>query len=470
MRLPTSPRPLAPTVALVLLAACGLTGCSANGPVPKGVKGTPGGSGVRDPLFPRLGNGGYDVQHYALTLAYEPRTGRLTGTAEITARATADLSAFNLDLHALTADRVTVDGLPSAANQAGDELTVRPRRDLAEGKTFRTVVHYSGTPRTITDSDGSEEGWLRTADGALAVGEPAGSMAWFPGNHHPSDKATYAVTATVPEGLDVISNGELTDETTRAGRTTFVWKSARPMASYLATLAIGAYDTKTSRTPTGLPVITAADPSVADDSDALLAEIPKVMEWSTRRFGPYPYSSIGAIVVPDGEVGYALETQNRPVFPAEYFQLDILVHEIAHHWYGNSVTPADWRDMWLNEGFATYAEWLWAEDFDGVPAQENFEEAFEDETNWEFPPASPPSPARISSSPVYGRGAMVLHKLRQEVGDETFDEILKGWPLEHRHGNASTEDFTSYAEKKAGHALSDLWRIWLYGDDRPARG
>lgn len=444
-------------------------GCSDAGSRPRGVQGAPGAAGVQDPLFPRLGNGGYDVQHYDLTLGYEPSTGRLTGLAEITARATQDLSAFNLDLHGLTADRVTVDGVRSTAHQSGDELTVRPRQDLTRGKTFRTVVRYFGTPRTITDPDGSKEGWLPTEDGALAVGEPAGSMAWFPGNHHPSDKATHDIAVTVPSGLDAISNGELLSRTTRAGRTTFSWKSGRPMASYLATLAIGDYETDASRTPTGLPVFTAADPSVADESAELLARIPEIMRWSTEKFGPYPYASIGAIVVPDGEVGYALETQNRPVFPAEYFQLDILVHEIAHHWYGNSVTPADWRDIWLNEGFATYAEWLWVEDFDGVPAQRSFEEAFEESANWDFPPADLPSSARISSAPVYGRGAMVLHKLRQTVGEETFSTLLKGWPARHRHGNASTADFTSYAEKLAGRALDDLWAVWLYGDDRPAR-
>ncbi|MEV6395553.1 M1 family metallopeptidase [Streptomyces sp. NPDC051907] len=455
-------RAVAPALALLLLVSS--AGCTGGG---AGVEGEPGAAGLRDPYFRKLGNGGYDVEHYDLTLDYEPRTGRLTGSAEITARATQDLSAFNLDLHGLTVDGVQVEGREAAANRAGDELTVRPRRDLDKGETFRTVVRYSGVPRTVVDADRSKEGWLATEEGALAVGEPTGSMSWFPGNHHPSDKATYDIAVTVPKPLKAVSNGELESERADGGRTSFVWTSKEPMASYLATLAIGPYDVKSTRTASGLPVVNAVDPELADDSKALLGRVPEVVKWGTENFGPYPFSAAGAIVVPDGDVGYALETQTRPVFPQGQFDLPTLVHEIAHQWYGDSVSPASWRDMWLNEGFATYAEWLWAEDFDDMPAQESFDEAFADEANWEFPPAAPPSAADISSAPVYGRGAMVLHKIRQAVGDDVFREILRGWPAEHRYGNASTADFTEYVEEKSGEDLSEVWDVWLYGDERP---
>jgi aminopeptidase N len=465
-------RTLTPAVALLLLAGCTDGGAA--------VHGKPGASGVRDPLFRDLGNGGYDVQHYALNLDYEPETGRLKGTAEITARATQDLSAFNLDLHELTVDSATVDGKKAAANQAGDELTLRPHRDIDKGKTFRTVVRYSGEPQKIIneggdeedgdEEDGDAEGWLRTTDGTLAVGEPTGSMAWFPSNNHPSDKAAYDITVTVPERLKAISNGELMSERTTGGRTTFAWKSKDPMASYLATLAIGAYDVKRSRTPSGLSVLTAVDPAVADESADLLARIPGIMKWATENFGPYPFSSIGAIVVPTKEVQYALETQTRPVFPAEQFDVGTLVHEIAHQWYGNSVTPESWKDMWLNEGLATYAEWIWAEDFEETPAQESFEEAFADEDNWAFPPADPPSAAEVSDPPVYGRGAMVIHKIRQAVGRDMFYKIVRGWAKAHQHGNASTADFTAYVEEVSGKDLrEEVWDTWLYGTEKPAR-
>ncbi|RSS45601.1 M1 family metallopeptidase [Streptomyces sp. WAC08241] len=451
-------------VALVVLAG-GCTGATG------GVRGTPGAAGLRDPYFPKLGNGGYDVGHYALSLAYDPDTGRLDGTAEITARATQDLSAFNLDLSGLTVGGASVDGVPAAYNRAGGELTLRPREEIRKGAEFRATVTYAGVPEPLVDADGSEEGWLRDDDdggGVVAVGEPAGSTTWFPGNHHPSDKAAYDIALTVPAGTDAFANGVGTERRTEEdGRVTTVWHTSEPMASYLATVAIGRYETGTATALGTVPVLTAAEPEVAAESAALRAEIPAVLARQVRRFGPYPFSAAGAVVTEDGTLGYALETQTRPVFPASSFDRTTLVHELAHQWFGNSVTPATWRDLWLNEGFATYAEWLYAEEYGDVPARTAFERAFREKANWAFPPAAPPAAGNLFDPPVYQRGAMVLHKLRETVGDETFDEILRGWPEERRHANATTADFTAYAEETAGEDLDDLWDVWLYGDEKP---
>jgi aminopeptidase N len=457
-------------VPFALAAALALTACSG------GVHGKPGASGVRDPYFPRAGNGGYDVTHYGLTLSYDPQSRHLKGTAEITARATQNLSAFNLDLKGLDVAGVTVEGQDARWNRAGQELTVRPHDDLDKGETFRATVRYSGTPETITDLDTSTEGWLPTADGALALGEPTGSMTWFPGNHHPSDKASYDITITVPESLQAVSNGELANATTKNGRTTFAWHTAEPMASYVATLAIGQYDITRSTTKNGLPVYVAVDPTQAEASKRVLAEIPEIMDWAEYNFGPYPFSSTGAIVDRPADAGYALETQTRPVFPGPT-DTETLVHELAHQWYGNSVTPKSWRDMWLNEGFATYAEWLWKEDHDGDTAQDIFDSLYNgdyygtEEDNkelWSSPPAKPSGAAHISEHPVYDRGAMVLHKIRQTVGDDAFYDIIQGWAATHRHGNADTADFTAYVEKKAPDKdFSEIWKDWLYGKGKP---
>ncbi|MFE6172971.1 M1 family metallopeptidase [Streptomyces sp. NPDC056464] len=457
--------------ALLVLA---LTACGG------GVQGTPGGSGVRDPYFPKAGNGGYDVTHYALDLAYDPDDRRLAGTAEITARAGKDLSAFDLDLKGMDVERVSVEGARARWSRNGQELVVRPRDELDEGETFRITVRYSGTPQTLTDPDGSEEGWIATADGSLALGEPMGSMAWFPGNHHPSDKASYDLSVTVPQGLEVVSNGELTDRSTSTDkrRMTFHWRTAAPMATYVATLAIGDYDIRRSSVPGAagrpLPVYTAVSPSQAGPARKVLARIPEIMEWAEYNFGPYPFSSTGAIVAAQEASDYALETQNRPVFPGAP-STELLVHELAHQWFGNSVTPKSWRDMWLNEGFATYAEWLWEEDNGGDSVQETFDALYDHgeddhEDLWSFPPAEPASAANISDSPVYERGAMVLHKIRQAVGDDTFYDIVQGWAAAHRHGNADTDDFTAYVEKKApDEDFTAIWEDWLYGDGKPDR-
>ncbi|KUM72312.1 M1 family metallopeptidase [Streptomyces curacoi] len=453
------------------LLALALTACG-------GVQGTPGGSGVRDPYFPKAGNGGYDVTHYDLDLAYDPDERHLTGTAEITARATQDLSAFDLDLKGMEVERVTVEGRRARWSRNGQELVVRPHGDLDDGETFRVVVRYSGRPETITDPDDSREGWLPTDDGALALGEPVGSMTWFPGSHHPSDKASYAITVTVPEELEVVSNGELAAETTTNGRRTFRWRTDEPMASYVATLAIGDYrisrSTVTTESGGELPVYTAVAPSQDDAGREVLAELPEVLEWAETNFGPYPFSSTGAVIAPEEAADYALETQNRPVFPGAP-GTELLVHELVHQWFGNSVTPKSWRDMWLNEAFATYAEWLWDEDNDGDSAQETFDALYDHgeddhEDLWSFPPAEPPSAAHISDDPVYQRGAMVLHKIRQAVGDDAFYDIVQGWAADRRHGNADTADFTAYVEKKAPDTdFGRIWDEWLYGEGKPDR-
>ncbi|MGW7252860.1 M1 family metallopeptidase [Streptomyces sp. NPDC054834] len=457
-------------VAAFLALALPLTACDG------GVDGVPGGSGLHDPYFPKAGNGGYDVTHYGLTLSYDPARHHLTGTAVITARATEALSAFDLDLKGLDVEKVSVEGRDARFNRAGQELTVRPHDDLDKGETFGVTVRYSGTPETITDRDGSKEGWLRTADGAFALGEPAGSMAWFPGNHHPSDKASYDITVTVPKGLQAVSNGQLAHETTTGGRTTFAWHAAEPMASYLATVAIGHYTIKRTTLENSLPVYVAVDPEQAKASRPVLAKIPEIMEWEEYNFGPYPFSTTGAIVDRPEDAGYALETQTRPFFPGAP-DTETLVHELAHQWYGDSVTPESWRDMWLNEAFATYAEWLWREDHGGDSAQRTFTKLYDGTSDdvtdpdaiWAFPPAKPSSAAHISDPPVYQRGAMVLHKIRQKVGDDTFYDIIQGWAATHRHAGADTADFTAYVEKQApDEDFDEIWSDWLYGKGKPA--
>ncbi|WP_446042270.1 M1 family metallopeptidase [Streptomyces sp. SID1121] len=442
------------------VAGCGGAGGGNGSAVPD----VSGGRGVGDPYFPGLGNGGYDVSHYGLTLDYAPATRHLDGTAVITARATRDLTGFHLDLVGMDVASVTVDGRSAVVGRDGTELVVRPTEELGRGETFRTVVRYSGVPRRITDPDGSAEGWLASGRRVVALGEPTGSMAWFPGNHHPGDKAAYDLTVTVPAGTEAVSNGELVGRRTSGGRTVFRWRSTEPMASYLATLAIGPYRVHEAKGP--LPLYSAVDPGAGKAGARLVAALPGILTWEEKLFGPYPFSSAGVIIGRKADAGYALETQTRPFLPGPT-DVSTLVHELAHQWFGDSVTPGSWRDMWLNEGFATYAEWLWAADHGGTPVAESFTEAYDDEENWAFPPADPPTAADLSEPPVYGRGAMVLQRVRDAVGDATFFRIVRGWARTHRHGNASTADFTAYVEKESGRDLSEVWDSWLYGDDKP---
>ncbi|MEU9005522.1 M1 family metallopeptidase [Streptomyces sp. NPDC048551] len=459
----------APLLAVLLGLTAGCTGTT--------VQGRPGASGLRDPYFPRAGNGGYQVEHYDLDLAYDPADGQLHATAVITARAEQGLSAFNLDLSGLKVEGVDVQGAGARFNRTGNELTVRPAKDLKKGEVFRTEIDYSGRPKPVVDPDGSKEGWIAGPDGAVAVGEPVGSMGWFPGNHHPSDKATYDITVTVPNGYEAVSNGELRSRRqVTDGQTEFAWHSPEPMASYLATVAVGKFKVTTGRTASGVAVYDAVAPGEEAGSAPALARLGEIVEWGSAKFGPYPFGTAGSIVMPPQTLTYALETQTKPVYSGAPDE-ELVLHEMAHQWFGDSVSPKSWKDMWLNEGFATYAEWLWAEDRGGVSAQRRFEAFLAGDTSvdphadgdWDaFAPASPPGPGKISDDPVYYRGAMVLHRIRQEVGDAKFFGLLRGWAADHRHGNASTADFTAYAERHTGHDLRTVWDVWLYGEGRPA--
>ncbi|WP_078992589.1 M1 family metallopeptidase [Streptomyces sp. MMG1121] len=459
---------------MTLLLLTGVA-CSGTGHAPPG---EPGATGAGDPLFPTLGNGGYDVSHYDLALDYTPDTNRLRGSAVITARASQDLSRFNLDLAGLTVLGATVDGAGAAFTREKNELTLTPRNVIAKGATFEATVEYEGTPRMSEDSEGAVEGWIETDDGATALGEPTGSMAWFPGNHHPSDKATYDITVTVPKDADgdpydVVSNGEPTKAEDKGDRVTHHWHTGEPMAGYLANVTIGYFDITRERTPDGLPLYLAVDPDEAEGAEDTKELVPEVVDWASDRFGPYPFSSAGAVIDHLPGLGYALETQTKPYFDSAPEE-SLVVHELAHQWFGNSVTPRTWQDMWLNEGFATYAEWLWQEEHGGRTARQTFEAFYdgshpESEGIWEFPPADPPTGAQVSSPPVYGRGAMTLHQVREAVGDDVFFAVLRTWTERHRHGNADTSQFISLCEEKSGKELDALFRTWLHEEGKPSR-
>ncbi|MFG2194211.1 M1 family metallopeptidase [Streptomyces sp. NPDC048639] len=467
-----------PVVALLMAL-----GTASNAVAPHHGSGTPSGkpgrNGVGDSLFPHLGNGGYDVAHYGLRLHYVPETNHLKGTATITARATQDLSRFNLDFTGLHVRAAKVDGASADVVRVKDELTLTPTKAVGKGESFKASVTYDGTPREIEDAGGDVEGWVETDDGSTALGQPTGSMAWFPGNHHPSDKATYDIAFTVPKDedgdpYDVVAGGELMEVEERGDRVTSHWRINEPMASYLANVSVGYFEITRDRTDEGLPVHIAIDPDEAEEAQKVKDLVPEITAWASRRFGPYPFSSTGAVVDHLPGLQYALETQPKPYF-YEAPDEKLLVHELAHQWFGNSVTPRKWKDMWLSEGFATYAEWLWEEEHGGKTARETFESFYDgthDESGgiWDFAPADPPSADRVSDSPVYGRGAMVVHKVREAVGDTTFFRILRAWTRQYRHGNAETRQLIALCEETAGKDLSEIFDIWLFDETKPSRG
>lgn len=642
----------------------------------------PGAPGVGDPYFPLDGNGGYDVRHYGLDVEYDPDTDLLEGEATITAHADQNLSSFNLDLVGLEVHEVEVDGRPAEWTRDGDELTIVPERGLHRGSRFVIEVDYSGSPEPVVDAFGVS-GFFHTDDGTLVIGEPHVAATWYPVNDHPIDKAKYTFEITVPAGLEAIANGELVDEETDDGKTTWVWDAKEPMASYLTTATIGEFDLREYKVegirywdaidpdvltkpeprtgdqfaltqadllsykrltrvidvpaegaqlsfwmvrdtepswdfafvearpagtddwttlpdqnghtsqdtgfvcpfwldlhpflthyqtdagdgtcapsgttgdwwaasgssdgyeqwvidlsgyagdsvevsishasddifqlpglfvddvvvstgegstsfeddgnpfdgwtvpgaPAGSPpndndwiVGTAADvpPGIPENLEASLGRQPEIIEWLSGIAGPYPFSSAGAIV-DDHPVGFALENQTRPIYDPLFFVDPIggdlvVVHELAHQWYGDSVALAAWPHIWLNEGFASYAEWMWLEREGLVSAQDNFD-AFAaipaDDPFWALA-IGDPGPDHLFDFPVYARGAMTLHALRTTVGDRDFFRILRRWAQSNRGDNVSTDDLIALAEKVSGEQLDDLFDEWLFTPEKPA--
>jgi hypothetical protein len=636
------------------------------------------------------GNGGYDVQHYDIDVSYNPSTEHLAGTATIAARATQNLSRFNFDFDGLHILSLTVGGHAAAWTRDAGELVITPDHGISRGHRFTTVVTYQGSPRQFDEPGVGTVGFVRTDDGAVAVGEPHVASIWFPANDHPTDKASFSFHVAVPAGLQAVSNGRLASTSTRAGWTTWNWIAPEPMATYLATTAIGHFDLHHYRA-NGLGIWDAVDPQldepgdnprprtgsryawssevfpqvpsfkrlthrievppaggklsfwvdrdteryfdfltveahpvgtnewttlpdenghtnrslgfacpfslqlhpflehymtdngdgtcspqgttgvwrarsgrshgyehwtvdlsrysgatiqlsisyVSDESfqahgvfvddvvgpagqgttsfetagntkdgwtvpgpppgegpnpndwksavladvttradyvNATLAREPEILRFESATFGRYPWSTSGAIV-DVAPIGFALENQTRPTYSSGFFDNgpneDVVVHELAHQWYGDNVAVRRWSEVWLNEGFATYAQWLWSEHegFDTPEDIFNFwmTEIPADDDLWKLE-IGDPGPKHLFDFPVYVRGALTLQALRMKIGDQAFFTVLRRWAAEQAGGNGDTREFRLLAERVSGKQLGALFHTWLHTTTKPSLG
>ncbi len=388
----------------------------------------------------------------------------------------------------MTVRRVEVDDRRARFRRSGGELVITPRRPLDAGRAFEIEVRYDGVPTEFPLVVGPDfsirSGFMATEDGAIVAGEPQVASGWFPVNDHPLDKASFTFDVTVPRGREVVANGVLRTVERNGSTTTYEWHAREPMAPYLATIDIGLWDVRKWSTDDGLPVYDAVDSAITgglrEQIDASLARQDEVLDVLSAAFGPYPFSTVGGIVDDEDELLFALETQTRPVYSKGFWLGPedqpvngdaVVVHELAHQWFGDDVALARWRDIWLNEGFATYAEWLWAEHVGQGTTAETLRATYAaipaDDPFWTLAIGDPDS-ERLFDGAVYVRGAMTLQALREEVGDATFFAIVRGWAATRSGGNATTEEFIAFAERLAGRSLAELFDTWLYTPERPA--
>ena len=451
----------------------------------------PGADTSGDPYLPAHGNGGYRTRHYDLTLDYKVAPNRLSASAVITAEATQALSRVSLDFGEFRINRVLVDGKAAKYLKRGVKLHVKPVKSIPAGAAFTVEVHYVGNPRPVGSRWG-DVGWDELTDGALVASQPVGAPSWFPCNDHPSDKAAYRVSVTTASPSLVAVTGTLVERSTSASTTRWVFERPEPTATYLMSVQIGRYDDieLTGRgwgSPTGVgarllslgfgrggvesvaptvPQHAAVPPRLRRAFERDFGRQGRMMEFLQRLFGPYPFAEY-AIVVTDDDLDDPIEAQGMAIFGANHVDgrrthERLVLHELAHQWFGNSLTVADWRHIWLNEGFATYAEWLWSEETGGQSAAALARSWY---ARIKAKPAdvriADPGVARMFDERVYKRGGLTLHALRAEIGDPAFFALLKSWAEEHRHGLVTTDLFVAAAEAHAGRSLRGFFTRWL---------
>jgi aminopeptidase N len=451
---------------------------------------TPGAPGIGDRLYPLAGNGGYDVAHYALDLRYETAAPAqsIDGTVTLFARATQSLSQFDLDWGGGGLARVLVDRRPARWRRDGDELVITPAKPLKNGRRFVVQVeHFVATPKEPDFADAASVAFFLTPNGSATAPQPEGGHYIYPSNDHPRDKATFSFRIDVPAGTVAVANGIPTGRYTRHGRTVYTYLQRQPMATELTQIAVGAWDVTWRPPVSGIPIRDVTAPAL---SAAVLPDLDTEREhlrWMQARVGRYPFDIYGSLVV-DQELGFALETQTISLYDRVWFLEDpqaiwdpVMLHELAHMWFGDDVSPYEWSDVWLNEGHATWYQNEYAEDkgyleeYYGVATNEELMRliySFGDQWRALFGPVGLPNPPgdsilAIFSPQVYEGGQLVLYALRQQIGDPAFRALEREWVRRYSGRSASTADFIALAGEVSGQDLTDFLRAWIYGTTTP---
>ena len=427
---------------------------------------------VEDRIYPDVGAPGVDALHYGLTLTWDPEARRLEGFEKLTFRATADADDFQLDLgEPLTVGAVTVDGVDTAFEHDGKDLVVEhPVEADAEHTVF---LHYSGTPAPVPAPvqrrDFSHTGWTVVPGGGVwTMQEPFGAYSWYAVNDQPSDKALYDITLRVPPPMVGVANGELRSQRTVDGLSVSRWHLDEPAASYLVTVALGDFEETTDESPSGVP-ISYWVPRGRTDLVERLREAPEGMAWLEERLGPFPFDRLGFVVVPSRS---GMETQTMITLGDTTYATapEVIVHEMAHHWYGDTITPLDWRDVWMNEGMATFLQGAWMAENGPTSMDDLFAQwaASDEELRSQYGPPASYHPDAFASSNVYYIPAVMWNELRKRIGDEEFWRLVREWPQSNENGNATYDDITGWWSEQTGEDLSGFFETWLLAEESPA--
>ncbi|CAN5206100.1 M1 family metallopeptidase [soil metagenome] len=425
-------------------------------------------AGIGDDYFPLDGNRGLDVRAYDIDISYDMTSAHLSGVTTVSVRATRPLATFNLDL-LLPASSVRVDSVAASFAQAHHELTITPQTPVAKGESFAVEVTYAGDPRNYTYAN--ESNWLSSPDEVVAMNQPHMAPWWFPANDHPRDAALMDISVTTDADRDVVAVGHRVSRTEDGTTATTRWVSDEPMATYLAFFAAGDYWIEQGRSH-GADWLVAVSNDLTDTirsrARASMLRTPAITGWLVKKIAAYPFNDNGGLVT-GLPVSFALENQTRPVYPAAWVNDSLLVHELAHQWFGDSVRLHSWRDIWLNEGWASYLEWVWSGSHGGMPAKARLEQHYRGAQRgfWSTPTLDPGPKHIFDSDAVYTRGAMALAALRNRIGSQDFWRLAHVWATKRAGRTGTTKQFVANAEEISGEKLDGFFRAWLVATGKP---
>jgi aminopeptidase N len=428
---------------------------------------------VADDVYPQYGDPATDALHYGLNLTWDPAAKVLTGTATLTVRAAKPTDHFVLDLaHGMAVDSMTVAGahIASPAHTA-DRLTVPLGASKPADTVVTVVIAYHGTPQLVpppmTRPDIAGIGAQPTDTGAIwAQQEPYGAFSWFPCNDQPSDKALYDVAITAPDGWAGVTGGTFQGRTEVNGSGVYKWHQPSPVATYLVAFAVDRFQEDTATGPHGLPMTFWYLPQDATDAKALSSQVPGIISFLEQHYGPYLFPTAGVLFLPD-MVG--METQTMITLYAK-IPADDLLHELAHHWFGDAVTPDTWEGLWLNEGFAMYSQFLWDAQQQGIP-MDTYMADYRGRDQQLRTLDGPPGhymPTHFASSNVYICPALMLNGLRDKLGDKVFYKVLTDWVQQHRYTNQDRASFTKFLNAETGQDFTAYVNAWLDSPTTPA--
>ena len=462
-------------------------------PTAPAVAAPPGALGIGDYLFPTLGNPGYDARHYTLDVRYATAAPaqQISGTLRMEAVATDKLNSINLDFAGDSFGAVTVDGRAAATAQAGEDIVIAATPPIKSGQSFSVVVPFTSHIFTPAPGDVFPFGWFATVDGSVTAFQPDVAHLSYPVNDHPADKATYTFHLDVPTGVTAVANGVATGSSSAAGRTVYSYEERSPMASELVQMTVGDIAVIDRGTAAGVKLRDVASNANRRIIEPALMRTPTHVRWMVDKVGRYPFENYGVLAA-DQLFFYALETQTLSlhaelffdprfapgVTGQRWFYEPIMVHELAHQWFGDSVAPERWSDVWLNEGHATWYEREWEQevgqiDENGFSSFEAFmrdQYAKANQYRADFGPVALPTHNDLFglfSDNVYGGGSLVLYALQQQVGDATFRAIERAWAQRKSGQSVGTDDFIALASEVSGQDLTAFLSAWVYGETVP---